>query len=193
MQTQLMSEKDRNISMQQDMVRLEAEHNIQKREIESLRNEIERTREAERALRIELQEALKSGAGNKEANSEIMAQLLKKTDELQVSAQVSDLNLQLREKDLLIKDLEHKYALRERELSLELDRAKDEIKLRELEIVKKQQQFEREKKSLQESGLASKRLQANLEREQRVMAGVIHRLGFEVFKDRQYTSETTPN
>ena len=68
-----MSEKDRNISMQQDMVRLEAEHNIQKREIESLRNEIERTREAERALRIELQEALKSGAGNKEANSEIMA------------------------------------------------------------------------------------------------------------------------
>ena len=48
------------------------------------------------------------------------------------------MNLQLREKDLLIKDLEHKYALRERELSLELDRAKDEIKLRELEIAKKQ-------------------------------------------------------
>jgi hypothetical protein len=39
----------------------------------------------------------------------------------------------------LIKDLEHKHALKERELTLELERAKDEIKLRELEIVKKQQ------------------------------------------------------
>ena len=37
-----------------------------------------------------------------------------------------------------IKDLEHRLALRERELSLELDRTRDEVKLRELEIAKKQ-------------------------------------------------------
>ena len=49
------------------------------------------------------------------------------------------MNVQLRDKDLLIKDLEHRHTLRERELTLELERAKDEIKLRELEIIKKQQ------------------------------------------------------
>ena len=37
--------------------------------------------------------------------------------------------------------------------------------------------------------MMSKRLQANLLREQREMAKVVHTLGFEVFKDVQYKEQ----
>ena len=59
------------MKIQQDLVRLEAETAISKRECESLRLEADRAREGERNARLELQETLKSGAGN--ANSEFMA------------------------------------------------------------------------------------------------------------------------
>ena len=54
---------------------------------------------------------------------------------------------------MIIKDMEHKHYLKEREITLELERAREEIKLRELEIIKKSKDFERERKAIQESGI----------------------------------------
>jgi len=42
--------------------------------------------------------------------------------------------LELRDKDLKVKELERSLALREREMGLELDRTKEELRLRKEEI-----------------------------------------------------------
>ena len=56
-------------------------------------------------------------------------------------------------------------------MTLELDRVKEEVKLRELEVKKIGR---------------SKRAKEAAETEAKVMSGIVHKLGYELFKERHF-------
>lgn len=101
---------------------------------------------------------------------------------MQLKEELNSVRMELKDKELLYKELERQSQLRQKELSLALERAEEETRLRVVELRQKQEVWERERKSLSEGG-AGKKMIANLQREQQVMSAVFHRLGFEHFKE----------
>lgn len=51
-----------------------------------------------------------------------------------LSAQISELRLELRDKEVKIRDMEREQLLKIKELNMELERAREEVRLRDLEI-----------------------------------------------------------
>lgn len=85
-----------------------------------------------------------------------------------------------------IKELERDLTLKEKELMLEIGRLKEEIKQHETELKQKTLLWEKERKTIAEHGMMSRRMVANMQREQQIMSGVFHKLGFEYFKEKHY-------
>ena len=94
---------------------------------------------------------------------ELLAQIVKKTEEVQLNALVSELKLQVREKEAAARELEARLAAREQELQRALEEQAAQTK------------------NAREGSLTSKRQAENLQREARIMSGVIHSMGLEMF------------
>ena len=123
----------------------------------------------------------------------MIAQLLKKQDEIELSKQLTELTFQLREKDIHVTQVERQCQIRELELQRELERAQSLVKIKEGELTIQKAQWEKEKKALAESGVGSRRMQENTLREQRIMSQVVHKLGLELFKERNSASTNVPS
>ncbi|TNV83814.1 hypothetical protein FGO68_gene7699 [Halteria grandinella] len=190
----LMKEKEGKLSIQGEVAKLEAQLTIAQKENSNLQSEIERLRESERAARDELL-VFKANSESNSSNQtqEMIAQFMKKTDELQLSSQLSDLKLEIREKDLKLKEQDRDFRLKEKELSLLLERTQEEVTLKSKELQYKQLQWEKERKTLSEQGSVSKKLLQNLQKEQRLMSAAFHKVGLELYKERHFSSSVQSN
>lgn len=174
LQQQFIEEKDRAFALKQESLRLEALLKLQERDLEVKQGEVDRLREAERLARDELA-ALKaqdlSAASSASSAQEMVSALLKQqSDELQLSAQVANLRVELRERDFRLQELQGQLALKERELQLAGERAAETARLREAEAAQKEARWEKERRALGEHGAASRRMAENMQREQRYMS-----------------------
>lgn len=116
---------------------------------------------------------------------------MKKNDDLQLSSQLSELKLTLRDKELNLREIQHASSLKEKDLTLQLERLREALNLKELELADKTAEWERERKSLGENGFASRRTALNYQREQQIMSGVFHKMAQELFMQKHYGATNT--
>ena len=112
----------------------------------------------------------------------MMQQLMKKNDELQLNQLVGDLKLAIREKEVIIKDLEReKESLQMRHQS-ELDQVKksndEEFKKLTKAILVK----ERELKQATDSRTGQTAILDRIKKEQLIVSSCFHRLGMELYQ-----------
>jgi hypothetical protein len=108
---------------------------------------------------------LKAASETQTTSQEMIAQFMKKTDELQLSTRLGELKMEIREKDLKLRELERDCKVKEKELELELERARECLQLKDKEMIYKSMQWDKERKAISEQGAVSKRLLQTLQRE----------------------------
>ncbi len=114
-----------------------------------------------------------------------MAQLLQKTEEIQLNAKLSELKLEIKDKEQLLKEKDREAQDREREYAAEIAKLKQEVENRELLMKKQGEDKEMSLKTLKEGSLMQKRMTHNMQMEMRIMSGVLHNLGLEMFTRQQ--------
>ncbi len=77
--------------------------------------------------------------------------------------------------------MEKEYQLKEKEYTRDVERLQQELALREQENQKLQVDKDKELRAIRERGVMSKKYMDNIQREQRIMSGVLHRMGLELF------------
>lgn len=110
-----------------------------------------------------------------------MAQLQKRNDELVVNSQVSELKMEVKEKEFRIKEIEKEFLLRQKELLHDIEKLQSEVKAKELENQRLVADKEKEMKAIRDRGVMSKRYMENIQKEQRIMSGVFHKMGMDLY------------
>ena len=180
---QFLKEKDKS----SEQSKLESQLAILTKENQVLSSNIDKLHEREHRLKEEL--SLVKLAANEATtvtaaaqHQEIISGLFsKKNEELQLSQQINDLKLDIRDKEFQLKEREREHQFKEKELEKELERLKQQVKTKEEEVGRAWHEKEQEMKSMKERGLMNKRYMDNVQKEQRIMGSVFHKMAFELF------------
>lgn len=110
---------------------------------------------------------------------------MKKNEEIQLNALVSELKLDIKEKENTIKDLERELENKGKEYQANIDKLKNELSSKEALVKKVKEDKELTSKHFKEGSLMSRRLINNQQKEMRIMSGVFHNLAYEMLFKQQ--------
>ncbi|CDW90673.1 UNKNOWN [Stylonychia lemnae] len=195
---QYLQEKEKVIIKQEEISKLEnelsklklsieqklASDNIESKESQNLLEEIQRLREQEKLMREELivLKATTTSTQSTSQHQEIMAQLIKQNEEIQLNAIVSELKLEIKDKENTIKDLQRDLESKDKDYQLQLEKLKLEVQSKEQNMKRLSEDKNKEIGLHKETGLNSKRLLDNIRKEQSIMSGVFHNIAMELFQ-----------
>lgn len=98
-----------------------------------------------------------------------------------MNAQISELKLEIKEKESQIKELQRDLEIKDREHLTVIDALKAEITKKDQLMKQVRDEKENTIRSFKEGSLLSKRMNANMQKEMSIMSGVIHNIAYELY------------